>query len=60
MQTQKRQRIETEKLSPHFKGGSFNQKVDEGVTAVAQWVKNLWWLRSLQRCGFNPHPSTVG
>ena len=35
-----------------------------GVFNVVQQVKDpvlsLQWLQSLQRCGFNPHPSTVG
>ena len=31
-----------------------------GVPSVAQWVKNLQWLRSLGRHGFDLLPGTVG
>ena len=30
------------------------------VPIVVQWVKNLQRLELLQRCGFDPQPSTVG
>ena len=37
-------------------------KTKPGATAVVQWVKYLTiqQLGSLQRCGFDPQPGTVG